>query len=133
MSDTQHGGLDSGLQVCSPWYEGLLNLVKNCGCCCYQFYYHIFQLHTIMRQNENSEYARYKVSLIKIPGEITLFWGGQWQGEKSVLLYFHIGKPFFCKSVNLFNWRRQWHPTPILFPGKSHGWRSLEGCSLWGC
>ena len=22
--------------------------------------------------------------------------------------------------------RRQWHPTPILLPGKSHGWRSLE-------
>ena len=22
-------------------------------------------------------------------------------------------------------WRRQWHPTPILLPGKSHGWRSL--------
>ena len=29
-------------------------------------------------------------------------------------------------------WRRQWHPTPVLLPGKSHGWRSLVGCSLWG-
>ena len=29
--------------------------------------------------------------------------------------------------------RRQWHPTPVLLPGKSHGWRSLEGCSPWGC
>ena len=28
--------------------------------------------------------------------------------------------------------RRQWHPTPALLPGKSHGWRSLEGCSPWG-
>ena len=28
--------------------------------------------------------------------------------------------------------RRQWHPTPVLLPGKSHGWRSLEGCSPWG-
>ena len=27
--------------------------------------------------------------------------------------------------------RRQWHPTPVLLPGKSHGWRSLEGCSPW--
>ena len=25
----------------------------------------------------------------------------------------------------------QWHPTPILLPGKSHGW-SLVGCSPWG-
>ena len=29
--------------------------------------------------------------------------------------------------------RRQWHPTPVLLPGKSHGWRSLEGWSPWGC
>ena len=28
--------------------------------------------------------------------------------------------------------RRQWHPTPVLLPGKSHGWRSLENCSPWG-
>ena len=28
--------------------------------------------------------------------------------------------------------RRQWHPTPILLPGKSHGRRSLVGCSRWG-
>ena len=24
-----------------------------------------------------------------------------------------------------------WHPTPVLLPGKSHGWRSLVGCSPW--
>ena len=29
--------------------------------------------------------------------------------------------------------RRQWHPTPVLLPGKSRGWRSLVGCSPWGC
>ena len=28
--------------------------------------------------------------------------------------------------------RRQWHPTPVLLPGKSHGRRSLAGCSPWG-
>ena len=27
---------------------------------------------------------------------------------------------------------RQWHPTPVLLPGISHGWRSLVGCSPWG-
>ena len=27
--------------------------------------------------------------------------------------------------------KRQWHPTPVLLPRKSHGWRSLVGCSLW--
>ena len=29
--------------------------------------------------------------------------------------------------------RRQWHPTPVLLPGKSHGRRNLVGCSPWGC
>ena len=29
-------------------------------------------------------------------------------------------------------WRRQWYPTPVLLPGKSHGWRSLVRCSPWG-
>ena len=29
--------------------------------------------------------------------------------------------------------RRHWHPTPVLLPGKSHGQRSLVGCSPWGC
>ena len=28
--------------------------------------------------------------------------------------------------------RRRWHPTPVLLPGKSHGWRSLVGCSPCG-
>ena len=28
--------------------------------------------------------------------------------------------------------RRQWQPTIVLLPGKSHGWRSLVGYSSWG-
>ena len=28
-------------------------------------------------------------------------------------------------------WKWQWQPTPVLLPGKSHGWRSLVGCSPW--
>ena len=31
----------------------------------------------------------------------------------------------------VWGWRRQWHPTPVLLPGKSHGRRSLVGCSPW--
>ena len=33
---------------------------------------------------------------------------------------------------NSYHWRRQWHPTPVLLPGKSHGQRSLVGWSPWG-
>ena len=29
--------------------------------------------------------------------------------------------------------RKQWPPTPVLLPGKSHGQRSLVGCGSWGC
>ena len=28
--------------------------------------------------------------------------------------------------------RRKWQPTPVLLPGKSHGWKSLVGYSPWG-
>ena len=36
------------------------------------------------------------------------------------------------KCIYIRRWRRQWHPTPVLLPGKSHGRRSLVGCSPWG-
>ena len=29
-------------------------------------------------------------------------------------------------------WRREWLPTPVFFPGESHGPRSLVSCSQWG-
>ena len=38
-----------------------------------------------------------------------------------LLLYF--------SPVVVFVRRRQWHPTPVLLPGKPHGQRSLVGCS----
>ena len=34
--------------------------------------------------------------------------------------------------IYIYLQRRQWHPTPVLLPGKSHGWRSLVGCSPGG-
>ena len=37
-----------------------------------------------------------------------------------------------CIYVYSLYGRRRWHPTPVLLPGKSHGWRSLVGCSPWG-
>ena len=42
-----------------------------------------------------------------------------------VLFLFYGWVAFHCQ-------RRQWHPTPALLPGKSHGRRSLVGCSPWG-
>ena len=36
------------------------------------------------------------------------------------------------QASNKTDGRRRWHPTPVLLPGKSHGRRSLVGCSPWG-
>ena len=36
------------------------------------------------------------------------------------------------RNIYVNRWRRQWHLTPVLLPGKSHGWRSLIGYSPWG-
>ena len=38
----------------------------------------------------------------------------------------------FLPHPKFLGWRRQWQPTPVLLPGKSHGWRSLVGCGPWG-
>ena len=38
----------------------------------------------------------------------------------------------YLNNLNIMYWRRQWQPTPVLLPGKSHEWRSLVGCSPWG-
>ena len=44
-----------------------------------------------------------------------------------------------CKRHGFDPWvskitsRRKWQPSPVFLPGKSHGQRSLEGYSSWGC
>ena len=48
------------------------------------------------------------------------------------LLFPDTHVPFFLILPSLFWWRRRRDPTPVLSPGKSHGWMSLVGCSPWG-
>ena len=43
----------------------------------------------------------------------------------------YICTNMFDPSYALYQ-RRQWQPTAVLLPGKSHGRRSLVGCGLWG-
>ena len=50
--------------------------------------------------------------------------------ESSVCL--QCAGPRFDPWVGKIPWRRKWQPTSVLLPGKSHGWRSLVGYSLWG-
>ena len=42
-------------------------------------------------------------------------------------------RPRFDPQVGKIIWRRKRLPTPVLLCGKSHGQRSLEGYSPWGC
>ena len=39
----------------------------------------------------------------------------------------------FNHWVRKIPWRREWQLTPVFLPGESHGQRSLEGYSSWGC
>ena len=45
-----------------------------------------------------------------------------WLGS---LCYIAASHEFLFNTWQCICWRRQWHPTPVLLPGKSHGWRSL--------
>ena len=44
----------------------------------------------------------------------------------------YLAKKVYIITKVVFR-RRRWHPTLVLLPGKSHGWRSLVDCSPWGC
>ena len=46
--------------------------------------------------------------------------GGQW-----------VSLPFLPGNIHPLSGSRQWQPTPVLLPGRSHGQRSLVGCSPW--
>ena len=57
-------------------------------------------------------------------------WLSWWLRLESVCLQW--GRPGFNPWVGKIPWRRKWVPTPVLLPGKSHGWRSMVGHSPWG-
>ena len=69
---------------------------------------------------------------------IDLRWGPKGQGSgfgqqlSKTLVGLQSGRPGFNPWVGKIPWRRKCQPTPVLLPGKSHGWRSLVGYSPWG-
>ena len=50
---------------------------------------------------------------------------------KKRIIISHAKTSHLNLTINYFV-RRQWQPTPVLLPGKSHGQRSLVGSSPWG-
>ena len=55
----------------------------------------------------------------------------QYDMESFLCQYSSVTSLFFNRQVDR-DQRRQWHPIPILLPGKSHGRRSLVDCSPRG-
>ena len=43
-----------------------------------------------------------------------------------------VRETWFKTWVGKIPWRREWLPTPVFLPGKSHAQRSLVGYSAWG-
>ena len=54
-------------------------------------------------------------------------WWFRWQS-----ISLQCWRPGFVPWVRKIPWKRKWQPTPLLLPGKSHGWKSLVVYSPWG-
>ena len=101
-----------------------------------------------------SPYISWKVTMVNIHLVVhSLLFGASLVAQR-VKHHLQYGRPGFNSWVGEIPWRRQWqptpvplpgkshgrgilagykwHPTPVLLPGKSHGWRSLVGYSPWG-
>ena len=50
-----------------------------------------------------------------------------------IYIYMYISGFFSCFCLNCVALEKAMAPHSTLLPGKSHGWRSLVGCSPWGC
>ena len=73
-----------------------------------------------------------KVRLVKAMVLPVILWNVKTLTPEGLTLYLEWAPFLFIYTPVLLYWRRQWYPTPVLLPGKSHGWRSLVGCSSWG-
>ena len=71
----------------------------------------------------HSSTAAWKIPWMEEPGRLqsmeSIRVGHDWATSLSLSTFMH--------------WRRKWQPTPVFLPGESHGWRSVVGCSPWGC
>ena len=82
------------------------------------------------------------VSIFYLPDFFCITNTGEFQGLKDSIICPLLSCSLInlCKASNFscfrshcsIHRRRQWHPTLVLLPGKSHGQRILEGCSPWG-
>ena len=74
----------------------------------------------------NEKPLNFAVSFVTAPWYGLPWWIRWWSA------CLQCGKPRFDLWIGKIPWRSKWQPTPILLPGKYHGWRSLVGYSPWG-
>ena len=68
--------------------------------------------------------------LLETVGELEIVGDLETVGELEIVILATWVNPWNCPGNNLCSLgEKQWHPTPVLLPGKSHGWRSLVGCN----
>ena len=73
------------------------------------------------------EITRVRQDLATKPPALLTNWGFPGGSDSKVSAC--SGRPRFDPWVRKMPWRREWLPTPVFFPGESHGWRSLLGYS----
>ena len=84
---------------------------------------------SISPSNEYSGLISFRIDWLDLAVQGTLKSVLQQHSSKTSVLWCSA---FFLVHLSHPYRRRQWHPTPVLLPGKSHGWRSLVGCSPRG-
>ena len=56
----------------------------------------------------------------------------KWAFSAEMFFLSYVNETVYLYLYRTIAQRRWWHPTPVLLSGKSHGRRSLVGCSPWG-
>ena len=68
---------------------------------------------------------------LPLPGTSNCWRLPWWLRRQRVFLQYR--RPGLDPWIGNIPWRKEWQPTLVLLPGKSHGWRCLTGYSPWGC
>ena len=79
------------------------------------------------RSSQNLSTSAFSALLVWAQTWITVVLNGlPWKWTEIILSFLRL------HPSTAFWRRRRWHPTPVLLPGESHGWRILVGCNPWG-
>ena len=100
--------------------------------CSYSFEWHIADFYEELKKMCSLFICLFLVVVFKVGGG-SCFLIELRCSQFKILCKFQVYSNVICLYLCMYIYqRRQWHPTPVLLPGKSHGWRSLVGCSPWG-